>query len=129
MQEKKPKGFGAYYQLSARYSDEQAQNMLRKKLYQYKEVHPRFIRKVEEQNAFYIQKTYVAVYCGKADVRYEWKTKVNKEEILHEEIRLQEKQFTDANKDLDALNFKTEKLPEVKEKKKSGTFRRGKIQL
>ncbi|MBQ4053616.1 MAG: hypothetical protein IJD33_04685 [Clostridia bacterium] len=117
--DRRPRGYAARVQIAARYTDEQAQNMLRKKIYQYKEVHLRFLRKVEEPNAFKIEKMYVPVYCAKSDVRYSWKTKVNKVESAHEEICTREKRFTGANKDLDATNFLLDKLPEVMEKKKS----------
>ena len=117
--DRRPRGYAARVQVAARYTDEQAQNMLRKKIYQYKEVHLRFLRKVEEPNAFKIEKMYVPVYCAKSDVRYSWKTKVNKVESAHEEICTREKRFTGANKDLDATNFLLGSLPEVQEKKKS----------
>ncbi|MBO5027780.1 MAG: hypothetical protein J6C79_04575 [Clostridia bacterium] len=117
--DRRPRGYVARLQVSARYTDEQAQNMLRKKIYQYKEVHLRFLRKVEEPTAFSIEKLFVPVYCGQTDVRYSWKTKKNKAEVLHEEICTKERRFSGANKDLDAANFLLENAPEVMEKKRS----------
>ncbi len=117
--ERKPRGFAARVQIEARYTNEQAQNLLRKKIYQYKEVHLRFLRKIEEPNAFKVEKLYVPVYCAKADIRYSWKTKVNKVESEHETICTRENRFTVADKDLDATNFMLTKLPEVLEKKET----------
>ena len=117
--DRRPRGYASRVQLAARYTDEQAQNMLRKRIYQYKEVHLRFLRKVEEPTAFSTERLFVPVYCGKSDVRYTWKTKANKTETHHEEISTKERRFSGANKDLDATNFLLENVPEVLEKKPS----------
>lgn len=117
--DKKPRGYASRIQLAARYTEEQAQNMLRKKIYQYKEVHLRFLRKVEEASAFSIERLYVPVHCGKTEVRYQWKTKTNKVESQHEEICAKEKRFSGANKDLEVENFQMDGQPEVMEKKKA----------
>ena len=115
--DKKPKDYAERVQIAARYTDDQAKNMLRKKIAQYKEVHLRFLQKIEEPTAFKTEKLFVPVYCGKADVRYSWKTKVNKEESAHEEICTKEKRFSSAKPDLDVTNFLLGELPQVEEKK------------
>ena len=59
--EKAPKSFAAYKQIKAGYTDEQALNLLRKRIYGYKEIHERFLKRIEEPDAFAVEKTFVAV--------------------------------------------------------------------
>ncbi len=117
--DKKPKEYASRVQIAARYTDEQAKNMLRKKIAQCKEVHLRFLQKIEDPSAFKIEKRFIPVHCGKTDVRYSWKTTVNKVESWHEEICMKENRFSSAKKDLDVTNFVLGDLPQVAEKKES----------
>lgn len=115
--EKCPKEYAARVQIAARYTDEQARNMLRKKIAQCKEVHLRFLQKIAEENAFKTEKLFVPVHCGKADVRYFWKTKANGVETEHEEICTKERRFSGAKEDLDVTNFQLDKSWQAGEKK------------
>lgn len=117
--DKQPKEFASLGQIAARYGDEQALNILRKKIAQYKEVHFRFLKKMEEPNAFKMEKLYVPVYCGKTDVRYSWKTTANKVETTHEEICTKEKRFSNARQDLDVTNFLPENVKKAEAKKET----------
>lgn len=116
--EKAPKSFAAYKQIKAGYTDEQALNLLRKRIYGYKEIHERFLKRIEEPDAFAVEKTFVAVYCAKSDVRYEWKTAVEKEEIPHVEVRTEEKSFTGANAELNAMSFQRDGISDLQKPKK-----------
>ena len=84
-----------------------------------KEVHLRFLQKIEEPSAFRMEKLFVPVHCGKADVRYSWKTKVNKVESEHEEICTKERRFSGAKQELDVTNFLLGDLPNSEEKKET----------
>ncbi|MBE5747588.1 MAG: hypothetical protein E7352_05410 [Clostridiales bacterium] len=117
--DRQPKNYATYIQLAARYTEEQAQNMLRKKIYQYNEVHLRFLQKVGEDSAFAVERLYVPVACGRTDVRYSWKTKTNQTKNSHEAICVKEKRFSGMRKDLDVENFDIEDQPEVSEIGKS----------
>ena len=123
--DKRPKAYAARVQIAARYTDDQARNMLRKKIAQYKEVHLRFLQKIEEPNAFKTEKLFVPVHCGKADVRYSWKTKVNGVESAHEEICTKERRFSGAKQELDVTNFLADKLPQAEEKKETELVENG----
>ena len=117
--EKAPKDYALRVEIAARYSDEQAKNLLRKKISGYKEVHLRFLQKIEDPSAFKMERLFVPVHCGKTDVRYTWTTKADKVESSHEEICTKEKRFSSANDDLDVTNFLLGDLPQVEEKKKT----------
>ena len=96
--------FCAYKQLREMYGEAQALNLLRRKILQYKEIDSKFLRKIEEQNAFRVEKVYVPVVRATANVRYEWKTKGEGEEFAHSEIKKTEKLFSDVG-ELDVLNY------------------------
>lgn len=103
--ENAPKKFTAYKVLNGGYSDEQALNLLRKKIFGYKEIHERFLKKVEGADSFRTEKKYVPVYCGGADVQYVWTTNTNGEEVEHKEIRKVERAFSGARAELKANEF------------------------
>ena len=96
--------FSAYKQLREMYGESQALNLLRRKILQYKEIDSKFLRKIEEQNAFRVEKVYVPVVRATANVRYAWKTKGEGEEFSHSEIKKTEKLFSDVG-ELDVLNY------------------------
>lgn len=100
----KVKEFSSYKQLREMYGESQALNLLRRKILQYKEIDSKFLRKIEEQNAFRVEKVYVPVVRATANVRYEWKTKGEGEEFSHSEIKKTEKLFSDVG-ELDVLNY------------------------
>lgn len=112
--ENAPKKFKAYKTIEGGYSDEQAINLLRKKIAGYKEVHERFLKKIEEADAFRLERKFIPVYCGAADVQYVWTTNVNGESAEHAEIRRVERAFSAARADLKANEFAAKDLIEVR---------------
>lgn len=107
--------FSAYKQLREMYGESQALNLLRRKILQYKEIDSKFLRKIEEQNAFRVEKVYVPVVRATANVRYAWKTKGEGEEFSHSEIKKTEKLFSDVG-ELDVLNYHADYVMPDKEK-------------
>lgn len=105
---KTPKTYAAMKQLKSGYSDDQALNLLRKKIQQYKQVHERFLQKIEESDAFLLEKLFVPVYCGKTEVCYSWKTKLNGEEVAHKELRTIEGVFCEEMAELAPMDFSME---------------------
>lgn len=102
---KRPKTYASVKQVKSGYSDDQALNLLRKKIQSYKQVHERFLQKIEESDAFLLEKLFIPVYSGKAEVCYSWKTKNEGQEVVHKELRTVEGVFCEEMPDLDPKNF------------------------
>lgn len=119
----KIKEFSAYKQLREMYGESQALNLLRRKILQYKEIDGKFLRKIEEQNAFRVEKVYVPVVRATANVRYEWKTKGEGEEFSHSEIKKTEKLFSDVG-ELDVLNYHADYVMPDKERDVEGLYKK-----
>lgn len=115
--EKKAKitGFTGYKQLREMYGESQALNLLRRRILQYKEIDSKFLRKIEEENAFRVETVYVPVVRATANVRYAWKTKGEGEEFAHSEIKKTEKLFSDVG-ELDVLNYQADYVMPDKER-------------
>ena len=103
--DKRPKTYAKITQAKSSYSDDQAVNLLRKKIQSYKQVHERFLQKIDEEGAFLLEKLFVPVFTGKAEACYQWKTKLNGEEVEHKELRTVEGVFCDGTKDLALTDF------------------------
>ena len=107
--------FSGYKQLREMYGEQQALNLLRRRILQYKEIDSKFLRKIEEDNAFRVEKVYVPVVRATANVRYAWKTKGEGEEFSHSEIKKTEKLFSDVG-ELDVLNYQADYVMPDKER-------------
>ena len=88
-----PKAFAEYKQVKEVYVETQALNLLRRKIFQYKEIDAKFLKKVEEENAFKMERTYIPVVRATANVRYLWKTKGEGEVLTHSEIKKTDRLF------------------------------------
>lgn len=110
-----PKAYAAYKQVKEVYVETQALNLLRRKIFQYKEIDAKFLKKVEEENAFKMERTYIPVVRATANVRYLWKTKGEGEVLTHSEIKKTDRLFSNAG-ELDALNYSAENVIADKER-------------
>lgn len=110
-----PKAFAEYKQVKEVYVETQALNLLRRKIFQYKEIDAKFLKKVEEENAFKMERTYIPVVRATANVRYLWKTKGEGEVLTHSEIKKTDRLFSNAG-ELDALNYSAANVIADKEK-------------
>lgn len=110
LKEKKPKAFSAYKHLKTLYSEDQALNLLRRKIFQYKEIAPEFLKKIEESNAYRMERVYIPVAKVSASVRYSWNTKGAGETFAHNEIKRVEKLYVDGEQGLNAMDFSTAAL-------------------
>ncbi len=110
-----PKAFAGYKQVKEVYVETQALNLLRRKIFQYKEIDAKFLKKIEEENAFKMERTYIPVVRATANVRYLWKTKGEGEVLTHSEIKKTDRLFSNAG-ELDALNYSAENVIADKER-------------
>ena len=69
------KNFTAYLLPEVVYGDEAALDVLRQQLRAYKEIHPGFLAKTEEKDAFVCKREYLPVYRQSAVVDYSWTLK------------------------------------------------------
>lgn len=124
--EKRPKTYASIKQVKSGYSDDQALNLLRKKIQSYKQVHERFLQKIEESDAFLLEKLFIPVYSGKAEVCYHWKTKNEGQEVAHKELRAVEGVFCEEMPDLDPKNFSMSDVTAVTAEKRKEELVSGK---
>lgn len=110
-----PKAYAAYKQVKEVYVETQALNLLRRKIFQYKEIDAKFLKKVEEANAFKMERTYIPVVRATANVRYLWKTNGDGEVLTHSEIKKTDRLFSNAG-ELDALNYSADNVVADKER-------------
>ena len=105
VKEKPAKKYAGYKHLKALYSDEQALNLLRRKIFQFKEIDADFLKKIEESNAYRMERVYVPVAKVSAKVRYSWKTKGKQEVFEHDESKVVEKLYVLEEQGLNATDF------------------------
>ena len=126
---KRPKTFAAYKHLSDMYQEEQALNLLRKKIFQYKEIDHNFLKKIEEPNAFKTEKIYLPIAQVTANVRYTWTTKAEQETIAHSDVQRVTKLFSNGVKTLDATNVLTGGATPVKMKEETALYEKKKYKF
>lgn len=129
VKEKKLKAFAAYKQVKEEYQEEQALNLLRKKIFQYKEIDQKFLKKIEENSAFKTEKIYLPIAQVEANVRYTWSTKVDKEKIEHTDVKKVMKLFSNGVESLDAVNVLTGGATTVKMKEDAALFEKNKYKF
>ncbi len=105
VKEKPAKKYAGYKHLKALYSDEQALNLLRRKIFQFKEIDSDFLKKIEENNAYRMERVYVPVAKVTAKVRYSWKTKSKQESFEHDERKVVEKLYVMEEQGLNGTDF------------------------
>lgn len=103
----------AYKTAIATYTDAQALNFLRKKIYQYQEIDEGFLKKVAEDGAFTTEMKYISVVRCSADAQYSWKTKSGGETHDHNETKNFAKDFCDDVVELNPFDFAAAKTIEL----------------
>ena len=93
----------------ANYTDAQALNFLRKKIYGYQEIDEEFLKKVAEDGAFKTEMKYISVVRCASETAYSWKTGKGEELHEHNETKSLSKDFCDDVVELNPFDFGTAK--------------------
>ena len=99
----------AYKTAIATYTDAQAINFLRKKIYGYQEIDEEFLKKVAEDGAFKTEMKYISVVRCSSDTTYSWKTGKGEDTHEHKETKTLSKEFCDDVMELNPFDFGTAK--------------------
>lgn len=99
----------AYKTAIATYTDAQAINFLRKKIYGYQEIDEEFLKKVAEDGAFKTEMKYISVVRCSSDTTYSWKTGKGEDTHEHKEMKTLSKEFCDDVVELNPFDFGTAK--------------------
>ena len=99
----------AYKTAIATYTDAQAINFLRKKIYGYQEIDEEFLKKVAEDGAFKTEMKYISVVRCSSDTTYSWKTGKGEDTHEHKETKTLSKEFCDDVVELNPFDFGTAK--------------------
>ena len=99
----------AYKTAIATYTDAQALNFLRKKIYGYQELDEHFLKRVAEDGAFTTEMKYISVVRCDSDTVYTWKTGSKEDLHEHNESKHLSKDFCEDVVELNPFDFATAK--------------------
>lgn len=95
----------AYKTAIAMYTDAQALNFLRKKIYGYQELDEHFLKRVAEDGAFTTEMKYISVVRCDSDTVYTWKTGSKEDLHEHNESKHLTKEFCEDVAELNPFDF------------------------
>lgn len=95
----------AYKTAIAMYTDAQALNFLRKKIYGYQEIDEHFLKRVAEDGAFTTEMKYISVVRCDSDTVYTWKTGSKEDLHEHNESKHLSKEFCEDVVELNPFDF------------------------
>jgi hypothetical protein len=95
----------AYKTAIAMYTDAQALNFLRKKIYGYQELDEHFLKRVAEDGAFTTEMKYISVVRCDSDTVYTWKTGSKEDLHEHNESKHLIKEFCEDVAELNPFDF------------------------